>query len=342
MSSNTWESNEELQYFREYLRIPSVHPNPDYEPCLEFLRKQAKLLELPIVVHYPIDEKAPVAVLTWQGLEPELPSVLLNSHMDVVAVYPENWTHPPFAADIDEKGRIFGRGSQDMKCVGMQYLAAIRALKRNGVRLKRTIHISFVADEETGGQLGMAPFVDSADFRNLNIGFSLDEGMASPTAEIPVYYAERTGRCVTFKISGQAGHGSLLLSNTAGEKMNYILGKMMDFRRSQVERLEQNPQLTVGDVTTINLNAISGGVQSNVVPPMLSLFFDCRVALDVNLEQFEADLLRWAEEAGGGVEVEFMPWHRRPHTAPTVTNESNPFWMTFKNSIDELQVTYCL
>lgn len=36
-----------------------------------------------------------------------------------------------------------------MKCVGVQYLAAIRALKRDGVQqLKRTVHIVFVPDEE--------------------------------------------------------------------------------------------------------------------------------------------------------------------------------------------------
>lgn len=53
-------------------------------------------------------------------------------------------TYPPFGANIDSEGRIFARGSQDMKCVGVQYLAAIRALKKEGVTLKRTIHIIFV------------------------------------------------------------------------------------------------------------------------------------------------------------------------------------------------------
>ena len=64
--------------------------------------------------------------------------------MDVVPVFEDKWTHPPFGADIDSEGRIFARGSQDMKCVGVQYLAAIRALKKNGVTLKRTIHVMFV------------------------------------------------------------------------------------------------------------------------------------------------------------------------------------------------------
>lgn len=86
----------------------------------------------------------PVVVITWTGLVPDLPSILLNSHMDVVPVYPEEWSHPPFAAEIDEKGRIYARGTQDMKCVGMQYLAAIRALKKANRIFRRTIHVSFV------------------------------------------------------------------------------------------------------------------------------------------------------------------------------------------------------
>lgn len=95
---------------------------------------------------------------------------------------------------------------------------------------------------------------------------------------------------MTFKISGTAGHGSLLLPNTAGEKYLYILEKMMGLRKQQVQRLENNPELTIGDVTTINLTRIGGGVQSNVVPPLLTAGFDCRLALDVNHEEFEAQV----------------------------------------------------
>ncbi|XP_017144303.2 aminoacylase-1B-like [Drosophila miranda] len=334
MSASDWESNEELQYFREYLRIPSVHPNPNYEPCVEFLRRQAKQLELPIKVYYPANEHNPVVVLTWQGLEPELPSVLLNSHMDVVPVFPENWTHPPFGAEIDKEGRIFARGTQDMKCVGMQYLAAIRALKRNGARFKRTIHISFVADEEMGGRLAMRPFVDSNEFRALNVGFGLDEGIASPTSEIPVFYAERTVRRVFFKIGGTAGHGSLLLPNTAGEKLSYILGKMMEFRKVQFQRLVSNPELSIGDVTTVNLTRVEGGVQSNVVPPLLMVCFDCRLALDIDIHEFDANLHKWADEAGGGIELEYE--QKRGHIPPTATDETNPFWVAFKEATDHL------
>lgn len=91
-----------------------------------------------------------------------------------------------------------------------------------------------------------------------------------------------------FNISGTAGHGSLLLPQTAGEKLDYIVRKMMEMRKSQVQRLKEDPALVIGDVTTINLTRVSGGVQSNVVPPSMVVCFDCRLALDVDHEEFEA------------------------------------------------------
>ncbi|XP_020817381.1 aminoacylase-1-like [Drosophila serrata] len=336
MSTKNWDNNEEIQYFREYLRIPSVHPEPNYKPCIEFLNRQAESLKLPIRVFYPLNEQNPVVVLTWEGMEPELPSILLNSHMDVVPVFPENWTHPPFGADIDEEGRIFARGAQDMKCVGMQYLAAIRALKKSGLRLKRTIHISFVPDEEVGGRNGMLPFVNSKEFQSLNIGFSLDEGIASPTDEFPVFYAERTVKRLIFKFSGSAGHGLLLMPNTAGEKLSYLVGKMMELRAVQVKRLKDNPKLQIGDVTTINLTTVNGGVQSNVVPPYITATFDCRLSLDTDIAEFEANLHKWCAEAGGDIEFEFGSNWRKGHIPPTATDASNPFWLAFKSATDEL------
>lgn len=60
----------------------------------------------------------------------------------------ELWEHDPFGAQIDSQGNIYARGSQDMKCVGIQYLEAIRRLKESGDKLERTIHLSFVPGKE--------------------------------------------------------------------------------------------------------------------------------------------------------------------------------------------------
>ncbi|XP_063705600.1 aminoacylase-1-like isoform X2 [Culicoides brevitarsis] len=331
-----YENNEEIKIFREYLRIPTVHPNIDYEPCIEFLKGLAKDLSLETNVFRPAHPKKPILVMTWKGREPELPAILLHSHMDVVPVFEESWTHPPFAAEIDNEGKIFARGAQDMKCVGMQYLGAIRAFKRAGVTFKRTIHLSFGAEEELGGIDGMKEFVKSEDFRRLNIGFSLDEGIASPDESFPVFYAERSVWRFFFRIRGNTGHGSLLLENTPGEKLRVLLDKMMDFRDQECQKLVNDPNLTVGDVTTVNLTQIKGGVQNNVIPAEFSLGFDVRIAIDVDHKEFEDKIRKWCEEAGGDIEIEFG--HKLNRVEPTKLDESNVFWMAFKQATDEMNL----
>ena len=142
-------------------------------------------------------EKRPILIATWKGTDPSLPSILLNSHTDVVPVYPEHWKYDPFEGVKDEEGKIYGRGTQDMKCVTIQYLEAIRRLKKAGVSFKRTIHLTFMPEEEVGGHLGMETFIASEDWKKLNVGFALDEGLANPTEEYTVFYGERFTWCMS-------------------------------------------------------------------------------------------------------------------------------------------------
>ncbi|KFD59722.1 hypothetical protein M514_06883 [Trichuris suis] len=57
----------------------------------------------------------------------------------------------------------------------MQYLEAASRLKHINVPLKRSIHICFVPDEEVGSTEGMGKFVETEEFRLLNVGLCLDE-----------------------------------------------------------------------------------------------------------------------------------------------------------------------
>lgn len=59
------------------------------------------------------------------------------------------------------------------------------------------------------------------------------------------------------KCNGNPGHGSLLPKDTAGEKVHFIIDKFSKLRESEVKKLEDNPELTIGDVTTINLTMMS-------------------------------------------------------------------------------------
>lgn len=79
----------------------------------------------------------------------------------------------------------------------------------------------------------------------------------------------------------------MLHENTAGEKIRHIIDRFMDFRAQEVLKLKNNPEFTIGDVTTVNLTILQGGVLSNVVPPLLTAIFDVRLSLDVDFKEFE-------------------------------------------------------
>ncbi|VVC39297.1 Peptidase M20,ArgE/DapE/ACY1/CPG2/YscS, conserved site,Peptidase M20, dimerisation domain,N-acyl-L- [Cinara cedri] len=334
MSLNKDCEPEAVTNFREYLRIPTVHPDVDYSKCVEFLLRQAQSLNLPSNIYYMAPGK-PIVVITWVGQKPELTSILLNSHMDVVPIYPEYWTFDPFSAHKDEKGNIYARGAQDMKCVGIQYLETIRRYLKNKLVFDRTIHISFVPDEETGGDLGMKIFVNSPEFAALNVGFALDEGLASADDSFSLYYGERTLWHLVVKCTGSPGHGSLLHESTAGEKLQYIINKFMNWREGEKFRLK-NSNLKIGDVTSINLTMLNGGCQINVVPPELSVSFDIRLSIELNTEAIEKLIKKWCEEAGEGVTFEFK--EKMAFIEPTKINEENPWWITFKEECDKMKL----
>ncbi|KAF5285479.1 hypothetical protein FQR65_LT13224 [Abscondita terminalis] len=327
-----------VENLRKYLQIPTSHPNINYKPVIEFLRQLAQDLHLSISVFEYVPDN-PIAVLTWVGTEPSLPSILLNSHMDTVPVnkvsgnnvnnviknryFQQNWKYDPFEAVIDEWGNIYGRGSQDCKSVGLMYLEAIRRLKQKGVQLRRTVHALFVPDEEVGGDRGMNAFVEKNDFRALNIGFGIDEAMANPDNKFTISYSDRLSWKFVIRCKGTSKSSALLLTNTAGEKVAYILDKVYKLRSEQKLKLKQNPNLTLSDVTSINLTQIRGGQKYNVTPELIEMSFDCRLPPPTDLEKMEATIRLWCNEAGDGVSLEFLI-KDLPYT--TQLNETNKYW----------------
>lgn len=60
--------------------------------------------------------------------------------------------------------------------VVLSQLEAVRRMKEANIRPERTIHLTFVPDEELGGMTGFSPFLETQEFKDLNVGFGLDEG----------------------------------------------------------------------------------------------------------------------------------------------------------------------
>lgn len=257
-----------IEQFREYLKIRTTTlDHPDYESIESFVKRVGKDLGFNF---RKIEQKLgdlcrPIFVLTLTGRDPSLGSLILNGHFDVVPVYRDQWTHDPFAADLTD-GKIYSRGAQDMKCVSIQYLNALRRLLRDhksgDTPFLRTIHICFTPDEEIGGPI-FGTFVLTPEFRSLHGAFALDEGIASPSDTYRVFYAEKHKVSTRFTITGTSGHGSQFLMNTAGEKLRRLLDIAYDFRESEEKKLREG--IPFGQVIVTNLTMLRGGVQNNVV-----------------------------------------------------------------------------
>jgi aminoacylase len=253
--------------FQRYLRINTAHPNPDKFQA-QSIDLQARTLEF--------TPGKPVLLLTWPGTNPSLPSILLNSHLDSVPAEPSKWVHPPFSAVRSPDGKIFARGAQDDKCIAVQYLEAIRNLKAKNFAPIRTVHLSFVPDEEIGGLDGAAKFFPSKVFEELRVGFALDEGQASPGDEFRVFYADRSPWNLVIKAEGTPGHGSRMYDNTAMENLMKSVEVISRFRESQFDVVKAGDAAN-SEVISINPVYVKAGIPS----PNVSGYNLCSSSLKV-------------------------------------------------------------
>lgn len=328
----------------EYLRIKTVHPEPDYSSAVKFLKAYAEEIGVDSYKEIEVCPGRIVTLMSYYGSEPEKPSILLNSHTDVVPVDQRFWKCDAFEGKQYENGDIYGRGVQDMKSVGIQHLELIRKMKLNNVRPKRTIHLTFVPDEEIGGLTGLAPFLEMDEFKNLDVALAFDEGQASDTEEFSVYYGERVAWWFNITCNGNTGHGSRFIENTAAEKLQKVMNSFLAFREEEKNRLHDKCScLKLGDVTTINLTSLSGGLARNIVPSEFKATFDIRITPKTSITEFEEKLKSWLSDAEGGdkgsITYECKEWsHSKGFALTSVDATKNPWWKQFLDSCKELDI----
>ena len=187
---------ERLQDLCRFETVSATAPaSGAYVECAKFIVDQLKSLTVLTDIHLlpEAPDHSPVIVAKWKGADSTLPILLLNSHYDVVPADTSAWTVSPFDS-VRKDGKVYGRGTQDMKCVCVQYVEALRkiSLLYPTWQPERDIYLTFVPDEEVGGS-GMAAFLESSLYKNLpnGIGLALDEGLASTTNTFDVFYGER-------------------------------------------------------------------------------------------------------------------------------------------------------
>ncbi|XVE49627.1 hypothetical protein DITRI_Ditri01bG0096800 [Diplodiscus trichospermus] len=335
------EQSKIISRFQEYLQIDTAQPSPDYQKSTHFILSQASSLSLESQVIEFVKGK-PVVLLKWQGSDPSLRSILLNSHTDVVPYEFSKWVHPPLGAHIDEKGDIFARGSQDMKCVGMQYLEAIRRLKSSGFQPKRSVYLSFVPDEEIGGRDGAEKLAYSDVLKNMNVDIVLDEGLPSSDENYRLFYAERTPWWLVIKATGAPGHGAKLYDNSAMENLFKSIESIRRFRSSQFDLVKAGLKAE-GEVISVNMPFLKAGTPSptgfvmNLQPSEAEAGFDIRVPPTANTESLEKRIAEEWAPASRNMTFEFKQKGTlhddmgRPLL--TATDSSNPWWILLEEAI---------
>jgi len=142
----------------------------------------------------------------------EKPSLLLLSHLDVVAANPKEWSVNPFSGLV-KNGFVWGRGAMDMKSMTAMEVMVMKLLKRRGVKLKGDVILAATADEERGGEYGAGWLVKNHP-EKVRADYVINEGggQAVPVNGKNVFTIQTAEKGILWfkvKAKGRPGHGSV-------------------------------------------------------------------------------------------------------------------------------------
>jgi acetylornithine deacetylase len=145
-------------------------------------------------------------------------SLMLNAHYDTVGV---EGMDEPFSADIRD-GKMFGRGSYDMKGSLAAQMAAAKSIVDSGERLRGDLVIAAVADEEYG----------SIGTRDLIRHMKTDAAIVTEPTAARICLAHKGYLWIEVETIGRAAHGSKF---EQGIDANMLMGRFL----GELEKLER-------------------------------------------------------------------------------------------------------
>jgi acetylornithine deacetylase/succinyl-diaminopimelate desuccinylase-like protein len=225
---------EAIGHFKDLLRIDTTNPPGNERPAAQLLAGILEREGIPFEIHESEPGRANlVARLKGSGKKGPL---LLNGHLDVVPADPEQWAHPPFAAE-EADGCIWGRGAVDMKNMVTMSLMTLLLLKRSGVALERDVIFAAVADEEAGSRRGALYLVEKhpdlvrADYVLNEVGgHTLHMG---DNRFYPIQVSEKGICWFEMTAHGQPGHGSMPHAHNAVVRLSRALAALGAVRLPQ-------------------------------------------------------------------------------------------------------------
>jgi hypothetical protein len=130
--SHAFDSDRAVRLLQELVRIDTTNPPGHERKGAELLAEELESFGLrPKISDLGSGRANVTAVLEGRGTTPAL---IYNGHIDVVPVGEARWRHPPFGGEI-HGGRLYGRGSSDMKSGLAAMLTAVGTLTEQGGKL---------------------------------------------------------------------------------------------------------------------------------------------------------------------------------------------------------------
>jgi succinyl-diaminopimelate desuccinylase len=253
-----------IDILRELVQIPTENPPGKTESVVNFLVNQVFKKEEgfhnAIITHTKNDIRLHNLI---SRIGSGKKKIILSGHFDVVPAGDlSKWTYPPFSGRI-VNGKLYGRGSADMKGGIVSLIGVLKSLSKE-VKFLENYELIFLgtADEEAGmsGSFTLANtkiledaiFLIVAEPTNLNIGI-----------------AEKGMLWIKLKIHGKSAHGSM-----PQEGKNAIEGALKIL--PQLYTCLEDKEDPILGFPTLNVGKINGGTKINVVPDYAELELDFR------------------------------------------------------------------
>ncbi|HET9058815.1 MAG TPA: ArgE/DapE family deacylase, partial [Acidimicrobiales bacterium] len=247
------------------------------------------------------DAMAPWGV-QWQEVEPapgrlslvgrlaagedagKAPTLIVNGHTDVVPVVPERWSRSPFTPVLSE-GRLYGRGTADMKGGVAAAICALATLDAAGASRGCNLVFQWVADEERGGGQGTRVLMEKGLLRG-------DACIVPEPTSLAVCVAERGLLQGKILIKGRPGHGSRPRDGISA--VEHAAQVALALHAAEFGDAE-HPLL---GRPTANVGTIHGGSAVNIVAEQAEVGFDRRLLPGMTIEEAVAGIERRLAEAG--------------------------------------------
>ncbi|MDA1094506.1 MAG: acetylornithine deacetylase/succinyl-diaminopimelate desuccinylase family protein [Acidobacteria bacterium] len=298
-------TDELVEFAAALVRVPTINPPGEcYEVCARLLGDRLRetgfhveeLVPKDRVEHssrYPrVNVVGRRGTSTGSGGGPRSPVVHLNGHLDVVPPG-EGWTCDPFGGEVRD-GRLYGRGSSDMKAGIAAAVYAAEALRRADIPLAGGIEISGTVDEESGGLAGVAWLAEQGHLSASQTDYVI---IPEPFGPSRICVGHRGVYWFDLVTTGRTAHGSMpFLGVNAIDAMTVVLeairSRLAPRLASRTTALPVVPSLA--RQATLNLNSISGGqtgpaAQTPCVPDRCVATFDRRFLPEERFESVKAE-----------------------------------------------------